>query len=72
MKDGQRPGPATYEPLDSLSRSKVEVHSTGKAVRMPADRYHTDAPGAGTYRMQSNFGVYSASDTFNHFEVRSL
>lgn len=45
------PGPATYVPNDTLSRSKVEVHSTGKAIRMPVDRYHTDAPGAGTYRM---------------------
>ena len=39
---------------------------------MAADRYNTDAPGVGTYRMQSDFGVYSPSDTFNHFEPRML
>ena len=39
---------------------------------MAADRYKTDAPGAGTYRLQSDFGVYSPSDTFNHFEARML
>ena len=32
---------------------------------MADNRYDTDAPGAGTYRIQSEFGVYSASDTLN-------
>ena len=32
---------------------------------MNPSRYQTDAPGVGSYRFQSEFGVYSASDIYN-------
>ena len=67
MKNSVRPGPATYEPIDDLSGASVKSHVASKAIRMPDNRYTTDAPGAGSYRLQSNFGIYSASDTFNNF-----
>lgn len=51
VKEGMKPGPATYEPSDDLNRSKIKSHMMGKTVRMPEDRYDTDAPGVGRYRM---------------------
>ena len=39
---------------------------------MRPDRYDTVAPGAGRYRFQSEFGIYSASDTFNYFNADML
>lgn len=39
---------------------------------MKPERYNTDAPGVGNYRHQTEFGVYSASDTYNHFNIDSF
>ena len=32
---------------------------------MPHNRYETDAPGPGAYRVQSEFGIYSPDDVNN-------
>ena len=64
MNNSLKPGPASYEPTDCVHR-KPKSQVSAKAIRMKKDRYDTDAPGVGSYRYQSEFGIYSASDTFN-------
>lgn len=59
------PGPSTYSPNHKVNQF-VKSYSSAKSERMKAKRYHTDVPGAGTYRMQPELGVYSASDTKNN------
>ena len=36
-----------------------------KAIRFGPKDYKTDAPGPGTYRSQSGFGIYCPSDVKN-------
>ena len=40
-------------------------HIPAKTIRFPKTKYDTVAPGPGTYRFQSNFGVYCPHDTTN-------
>ena len=64
MDDAKRPGPATYLPKQ-CDRKKVVTHLKIKSERFPVERYNTDAPGPGSYRLQSDFGVYCPEDTLN-------
>eukprot|EP00354_Favella_ehrenbergii_P001234 CAMPEP_0170472038 /NCGR_PEP_ID=MMETSP0123-20130129/14142_1 /TAXON_ID=182087 /ORGANISM="Favella ehrenbergii, Strain Fehren 1" /LENGTH=133 /DNA_ID=CAMNT_0010740055 /DNA_START=671 /DNA_END=1072 /DNA_ORIENTATION=+ len=67
-RDAAKPGPTSYSPGDIVHRT-VKSYSSSRTERMKATRYNTDAPGAGTYRMQSEFGVYSVNDTMNSFSI---
>ena len=66
--DSKKPGPASYTPGNIVHRT-VKSYSSSKTERMKATRYNTDAPGAGTYRHQSEFGVYNANDINNTFNM---
>lgn len=63
-KDAMRPSPATYKAKD-YHRKKILAQVRAENTRFPRNEYLTDAPGPGSYRHQSNFGIYSASDSHN-------
>ena len=67
-RDGKLPGPASYAIKDDVTRNTIS-YSSAKTERMKPKRYHTDAPGVGAYRMQSEFGVYRVGDTMNNFKM---
>lgn len=67
-REARNPGPASYKVKDELTRNAKSI-SSSRTERMKPKRYHTDVPGAGSYRMQSEFGVYSAIDTLNTFSM---
>jgi len=69
FKDSQRPGPASYSVSTKMLKSVKSFISSAKEVRMKSNRYKTDVPGAGTYRMQSEFGIYNVDDTLNKLET---
>lgn len=65
VKEAAKPAPTSYKPKDKLCHRKLLAHVPGKAPRFEKGEYLTDAPGPGTYRVQSEFGIYCIGDTNN-------
>lgn len=63
--NSKKPDPATYAIKTSATTKKPRAYVKQQAVRMKANRYDTDAPGPGAYRVQSEFGIYSPDDINN-------
>ena len=49
--NSKKPAPTTYAPRTSTTTKKPRAVVKQQAVRMKANRYHTDAPGPGAYRV---------------------
>ena len=62
--DSAKPAPTSYSPKDVQVKHQPG-HVQKKTVRFPKTKYDTLAPGPGSYRHQSNFGIYSPHDTMN-------
>ena len=61
------PDPGSYRPTN-YPYKKIKPVPKAYAEKLPGSRFFTDAPGPGTYRMQTEFGVYSTSDVMNHLD----
>jgi len=61
-KDAKKPGPSSYKPKILTSRKKVG-YIKATASRFSEKEYLTEAPGPGSYRVQSEFGVYCVSSS---------
>lgn len=64
-KDSMKPAPTSYQPSD-YHRKRTIGQYPGREVRLSDNFYRTDAPGPGSYRQQSDFGIYCPEDTFGH------
>ena len=59
-----QPAPDSYRPT-SAHFKKILTATTDGAEKLPYSRFYTIAPGPGSYRVQSDFGVFVADDTMN-------
>ena len=69
--DSKRPGPATYTPV-VLRQKKAKGSARQQAIRMKKREYETISPGPGSYRLQSEFGIYSPEDATNRVEAHEI
>jgi len=53
------PGPGTYRPKQNNLFARKASHITLKSDRFLRNQYQTEAPGPGSYRSESGFGIYS-------------
>ena len=70
--NARKPAPASYAPKNTLTSKKSRAYVKQHTVRMKPDRYNTDAPGPGAYRMQTEFGVYSPDDIQNTVDPNDI
>ena len=63
--NARKPAPSTYIPKTTITMKKSRAYVKQQTVRMKPNRYNTDAPGPGHYRMQTEFGPYSREDVQN-------
>ena len=68
--NSKRPGPATYSP--KVKPKKTKGSAKQDAIRMKDKFYETVSPGPGSYRFQSEFGIYSPDDAKNEVEVNEI
>lgn len=62
IQASKRPGPSSYQP--KLLPFKLKDGSLkATASRFSRKEYRTDAPGPGSYRVQSDFGIYSTDSS---------
>ena len=55
-----------------LKLKKAKGSTKQQAIRMKQKEYETVSPGPGSYRIQSEFGIYSPDDATNRVEVHEI
>ena len=70
FNSSKRPGPATYTPIIQPKYPKGSAKQD--AIRMDDRKYETFSPGPGSYRFQSEFGIYSPEDVKNEVEAHQV